>query len=372
MLTQDDRRALYSDNRLKLGVFGPNCSSGLAATKVPERWSGSWSDNLALATMLDDAGIEFILPVGRWKGFAGDTDPAGATFETVTWATGLLAATSRITIFGTVHAPLIHPVYAAKMFVTADHVSHGRFGLNVVCGWNQDEFDMFGAQQRAHDDRYAYGSEWIEIVQRLWSDPAEFDYAGAYFTLTGLKAFPKPYGGTRPVIMNAGASPAGTAFALRHADHFFTRFITPDQAVLDVAAIRARSHELGRPVDVCSAINVVCRSSVREAQEYYRYYADEQADWAAIDHKTGVAAAHGSQSADHARFHADRVRQAAGYGSYPCVGDPDTVAAELAQMSEIGFTGVAFGLVNYLEEFPYIRDEVLPRLERLGVRYASS
>ena len=55
---------------------------------VPERWSGSWPDCVALAQMADEAGIEFMLPIGRWKGYGGDTDYQGATFETVTWACG--------------------------------------------------------------------------------------------------------------------------------------------------------------------------------------------------------------------------------------------------------------------------------------------
>jgi len=52
----------------------------------------------------------------------------GETLETVTWAAGLLAATQLITVFGTVHAPLIHPVIAAKQFVTADHIGQGASG----------------------------------------------------------------------------------------------------------------------------------------------------------------------------------------------------------------------------------------------------
>jgi hypothetical protein len=95
------RTAMYSRNRLKLGLFGANCSSGRAVTRVPERWSGSWADCLALARMADEAGIEFMLPIGRWKGYGGETDYQGATFETVTWACGLRparanAATDRI------------------------------------------------------------------------------------------------------------------------------------------------------------------------------------------------------------------------------------------------------------------------------------
>ena len=59
--------------------------------------------------MADEAGIDFLLPIGRWKGYGGDTDYQGATYETITWATGLLAQTKRITVFGTVHAALFPP-----------------------------------------------------------------------------------------------------------------------------------------------------------------------------------------------------------------------------------------------------------------------
>jgi len=362
------RLAMYSRNRLKLGLFGSNCSSGLAATKVPERWSGSWSDNLKLARMIDDAGVEFLLPVGRWKGYGGATNSEGETFETVTWATGLLTGTRHITVFGTVHAPLIHPVYAAKMFVTADHASEGRFGLNVVCGWNQDEFDMFGAQQREHDDRYAYGAEWLAIVDRLWTEDEPFDVDGTYFHLKHIAALPKPYGGTRPLIMNAGASPAGKAFAIAHADDLFTRLYSPEDAIENVRAIKAQAAAAGRPVSVFTAVNIVCRPTTREAEEYYHYYAGEMADWEAVANRTGTQRVYGFRSAQYEAYSADSIRQAAGYGSYPVVGDPDGVAAELAKISSLGFAGVAAGLVNYLDEFPYIRDEVLPRLERLGLR----
>jgi FMNH2-dependent dimethyl sulfone monooxygenase len=363
-----DRLAMNTRNQLKLGIFGSNCSSGLAATKVPERWSGSWRDNVALAKMLDDAGIEFILPVGRWKGYGGETDPEGATFETVTWATGLLSKTSRITVFGTVHAPLIHPIYAAKMCVTADHAGDGRFGLNVVCGWNQDEFDMFGAEQREHDGRYAHGSEWFEIISRLWEDEEPFDYAGAFFELKGLQAHPKPYGASRPLIMNAGASPAGKAFAIRYADNLFTRFSTLEKASDEVGAIREQAAQLGRALNVCTGANIVCRPTTREAEEYYHYFADEMADWEAVDHRSGVARTHGLLTEEYAAHHANRMRQAAGYGGHPCVGNPDVVADYLAKMSAAGFTALALGFVNYLDEFPLFRDEVLPRLEALGVR----
>ena len=178
-------------NRLKLGLFGANCSSGRAVTKVPERWSGTWPDNLRLARMADAAGIDFMLPIGRWKGYGGETDYQGATLETITWACGLLAATRRISVFGTVHAPLFHPVIAAKQMVTADHIGEGRFGLNIVVGWNEDEFQMFGVTQREHDARYDYAQEWIDAVKTAWIAPDDADFEGQFIRLKAIRAKPK-------------------------------------------------------------------------------------------------------------------------------------------------------------------------------------
>src|SRR5947209_19739371 len=97
-VTTPERTAMHNANRLKIGLFGANCSSGRAVTKVPERWSGTWADNLRLAQMADEAGIDFMLPIGRWKGYGGHTGHHEATLETVTWAAGLLQASKRRTV----------------------------------------------------------------------------------------------------------------------------------------------------------------------------------------------------------------------------------------------------------------------------------
>jgi len=88
-----NRLAMHSANKLKLGLFGANCSSGRAVTMAEQRWSGNWRDNLTLAHMAEDLGIEFMLPIARWKGYGGDTDYQDTTFEALTWAAGLLAKT---------------------------------------------------------------------------------------------------------------------------------------------------------------------------------------------------------------------------------------------------------------------------------------
>jgi len=364
-----ERMAMYTKNALKIGLFGSNCSSGRAVTKVPERWTGNWADNLALARMADAAGIEFILPVGRWKGYGGDTDYMGTTLETITWATGLLAKTKRLIAFGTVHAPLFHPIIAAKQFVTADHVGEGRFGLNIVVGWNEDEFQMFGVTQREHEARYDYAQEWIEAVKMAWGPNEDFEYNGKFIKLAKVRAKPKPYGGTRPLIMNAGASQTGRGFAIRNCDAFFTNASRTDMAdtARRVKEAQADAKAQGRELDVYTVGVVTCRRTQKEAEEYYHYATIENGDWSAVDgilRKKNISVA----TVGEEEFQRQRHGYAHGMGGLIMVGDPDRIAQILADLSRAGLRGIGFSFVNYLKELPFFCDEVLPRLERMGVR----
>ena len=143
----DDRRrlnALYSVNRLKLGVFGANVSNGCAATTAPGHLEMNWPNSRDIVTLADLAGFEAVVPVARWKGFGGKTNFNGTCFETLAWAAGMGAVTNHASIFCTTHVPTIHPIVAAKQCTTVDHLTGGRFALNVVCGWYSQELRMFG------------------------------------------------------------------------------------------------------------------------------------------------------------------------------------------------------------------------------------
>jgi alkanesulfonate monooxygenase SsuD/methylene tetrahydromethanopterin reductase-like flavin-dependent oxidoreductase (luciferase family) len=368
-----DRLAMYNGNALKIGLFGANCSSGRSATRVPERWSASWADCLAMARMADAAGIDFLLPIGRWKGYGGETDLHGETLETVTWATGLLSKTERITVFGTVHAPLFHPVIAAKQCVTADHVGRGRFGLNIVAGWNEGEFEMFGVQQREHEARYAYAQDWIDAIKAAWGPEDDFDFIGEHIKLRKVRSKPKPYGGTRPLIMNAGSTPTGQAFALRNCDAYFTatsesRQGGPEAIKKMIADIKSEGLKNGREIEVFTVGQVVCRPTQKEAEDYYHYAIIEMADWGAVDGMLRIKNIT-PETVGEAEYKKKREYFASrAIGGYPFVGTPDHIAEQFGYLSRAGMRGIAFSLINYLDELPYVRDELLPRLARMGVR----
>ena len=360
--------SMYGGNRLKLGLFGFNCEGGMAITTAPENWSPTWENNIEVARKAEEAGLEFVLPIGRWRGYGGKSDFQGISLETITWAAGLLANTSRLTVFGTIHAPLFHPIVAAKQMATVDLLSEGRFALNLVCGWNQDEFDMFGKEQLEHDARYEYGQEWLDVVRTIWREDEPVGFEGRFFQLNRLIGRPKPSGGSEPVLMNAGYSPAGRAFAMRNCEFLLTSLIDVESGRRDVDEVKETARrEHGRDIDLVGTAYVVCRPTAAEAEEFHRHYAVEHADWEAADHLMDLAGVH-AQFFPPEHYQQFRQRFAGGHGMYPIIGDPDQVAAELERIADAGFAGLAFSFVDYVGELDYFRDEVLPRLDVRGVR----
>ena len=190
--------------------------------------------------------------------------------------------------------PLIHPVFAAKAIVTADHVGQGRFGINIVSGWNVEEFAMFGIPLREHDERYDYSAEWVSILKRIYSETEPFDHEGKYFNLKNVEGKPKPWSPGVPMLMSAGSSPAGRSFAVNNADCLFMVITEEAKIASDVAQVRAVPG-----ADRCGLYasgHLLCRRTPKETEEYYHYLVREKGDWEAAEQIIAKRAAGGSQS----------------------------------------------------------------------------
>jgi dimethylsulfone monooxygenase len=358
---------MHGPNRFKLGIFSANADGGLTVTRAPERWTARWEDIVAVAQMADRAGIEFFLPIARWKGFGGEMNSREWSFETLTYAAALAGVTQNIALFSTVHVPMVHPVFAAKALATVDHASNGRAGLNIVCGWNPDEFALFGLTMI--DDRYAQGLEWVEVIERLYAGGAPFDFDGQFYTLRNASGLPLPIQRPRPVTLNAAFSPTGRAFAARAADFLFTTFETIEAGRAHITDMQARSAASGRNVGVYTTCHVVCRPSQAEAEDFYEYFAVRMEDTPSVDFYM-AAKEKNSSSHDPETYRRHRKRFAAGAGTYPLVGTPDHIAEEMVRMSEAGFAGTTVSFCNFRDELPYFLETVLPRLREAGLRVA--
>jgi len=363
---------LFSDNRLKLGIFATNVSSGCAITTAEEAYELNWPNTLSIAEIADRHGYEALVPVARWKGFGGKSNFNGTNFETYTWAAGLAQATKNIAVLTTSHVPTVHPIMAAKQATTVDHISNGRFALNVVCGWFRPELEMFGAPLMEHDMRYEYAAEWIDIVKMLWTRQEEFDYEGKFLRIKKGFAMPKPLQRPFPPLMNAGASGRGQQFAAKYADMAFIHIDANDlertRGVVEAYRRLARE-EHGREIQIWCGAPVTQRDTLKEAQEFVHYYVVEKGDDVAVDNLLRIQNVEMHKMLPES---ADRLRFAAklGWGGYPLTGTADDIVAALLKLSQIGIDGVLVRWVDYWDGLRRWHKDVMPRLEQAGLRRA--
>jgi FMNH2-dependent dimethyl sulfone monooxygenase len=361
---------LNPENPLKLGIFGINLRGGMTLSDVEGNVRADWDENLRLAQWADRLGVDAVVPVARWRGYGGEANLGDRSFETFTWATGLMACTRRIQAFATCHVPIIHPVQAAKMAATADHISGGRFGLNIVSGWNPEEMSMFGLTQREHDERYQVADEWAQLLKQLWTTPGEHDFHGEFFDVPGGFSEPKPVQEPYPVIMNAGTSPAGRAFAAKHSDLIFAGLTEVETAAQQIADIkRLAREEFGREIAVFGRGQVVCRDTEREAQAEWARVHREQAD---IEGARNVVRLNlpNSQSADWESIDMQRILEGmiGGFWAVPMVGTADQIVQLVLDLHAAGMDGIAFSWPDFDEGLAQLEHELLPRLVQAGVR----
>lgn len=352
-------------NKFKIGVFAANADGGLTLTKVPERWPAIWSEVVEVAQMADRAGLEFFLPIARWKGYGGETNSRSRSFETLTFAAALSGVTKNIALFSTVHVPMIHPVFVAKALATVDQASGGRAGLNIVAGWKPEEFALFGLDKV--DAPYDQAAEWLAVIEKLFTAAEPFDFEGKYYRINGGMTQPWPVQSPRPVVLNAAFSPPGRAFAAGNADFLFTTFSTIEAGRSTIDDMKTRAAATGRDVGVCTTTHVVCRPTRAEAEDYYDRYTVREVDQAALDLTLDERQKHAA-SHDRETFLHHQRRFAGGAGTYPLIGTPRDIAEEMIRMHEAGFAGTTVSFVNFKDELPFFLKGVLPILEEAGLR----
>lgn len=360
------RNPVFNDQKLKLGVFSANCSGGVVMSHEPTGFRVTWDQQLEIARTADQIGLEAMVPVGRWTGFGGETNFNGVCFETYTWAAGLAQATENIGIFTTTHVPTVHPIVASKMATTIDHISGGRFGMNLVMGWFTPEMELFGRQQLEHDERYEYGQEWLEFAMELWNEKEVFDHDGKYFQSKGAHAYPKPVQDPRPALLNAGASPRGQEFSAKNVDINLIALPTEEAPDYITGIKRLANDKYERDIDVWTYCLVICRETEKEAKAAQQAIIDN-GDWPGARNIMDVLGIQsGSFGTQIEKF---QERFIAGWGGPNLVGTPEQVAEQFAELSEAGMGGAIFGFHDYAKELKEFGNEVMPQLRKLGIRH---
>lgn len=361
---------LYGGRKLKLGTFGTNLDRGCAISTIDGVLQINWPNTMTLARLADEMEFEALVPVGRWKGFGGVTNFNGPGFETFSWAAGVGASTRNSAVFATSHVLTVHPIMAAKQATTIDHITGGRFALNIVTGWHRPEMEMFGARMLDHDDRYALAVEWIEVIQKLWSAEEDFDYEGRHFKIAKGYLEPKPLQKPFPPVMNAGSSDVGRDYAAKYCDIAFINTNRGDfesnKAQIESYRRHARE-QYGRELQIWSTCYIVQGKTEQAAKAYFDEYVHQKGDWEAAANLVETMGLN-SQGRPPELLQKMKMHFIGGWGGYPLIGTKEQVVDGLAMLSRLGLDGVVTSWPRYIEDMQTFQRETLPLLKQVGLR----
>jgi FMN-dependent oxidoreductase (nitrilotriacetate monooxygenase family) len=235
-------------------------------------------------------------------------------YDPITLLAALGMVNRQIGLIGTATTTYNEPYELARRLATADHVTGGRIGWNVVTTHNAEASLNFGRDPHPeHDDRYARAAEFVEVTRRLWdswpedaivgdratgrwADSTRFtpaDFHGEYYDVAGALPVPRPPQG-HPVLAQAGSSPAGIELAGQVADLVFTPQRDVEAGIAFREKIDAAGARHGRPagsVRILPGLAYVLGSTETEAVERRRALeesADPELRWRNLAHNAGL------------------------------------------------------------------------------------
>jgi FMNH2-dependent dimethyl sulfone monooxygenase len=356
---------------MMLGLFLPIQSGGWTASTLPRTTTWTFDYNAALARQAEELGFDIVFGLAQWLPKGGYNEVQdGTALDSFMAVAALAAITSRILLISTVHVLYgpWHPLHFAKFGATLDHISKGRWGVNVVTGHRAVEHEMFGWSRIEHDDRYRRADEFLDVVQHLWAADENFSYDGEAWRLKDGYITPKPAFG-RPILANATGSDAGIAFAARHSDIVFISSPTGTEFETAMAALPAHVAKV-KAAAQDRAIKTIINPLViiAETDEAAEAYADAIV---ARSEPTGFYAGkyHSDAHAWAGRKDYDTARQRGlGGGNLQIIGGPETVADSIARLKQAGIDGVQLSFYDFAPDLALFGARVLPLLKAAGLR----
>ncbi|MGF6291615.1 FMNH2-dependent dimethyl sulfone monooxygenase [Paraburkholderia youngii] len=358
---------------LLLGLFLPIQAGGWSASTLPRTTDWNFDYNLALVQKAESLGFDLVFALSQWLpkgGYGGVFN--GQALDSFMSLAAMTARTERIILVATSHVLYgpWHPLHFAKFSATLDHISKGRWGINVVTGHRAVEHEMFGWQRIEHDRRYELAGEFLDAVQQLWSQPENFSFVPELSTWKLDKAFvtPKPQYG-RPLLVNATGSDAGIDFAARYSDVVFITSPAGSEIEAALAAlpahtarVKATAAKYGRKVRTLINPMVICRQTEAEALAYRD----------AIVAHGDEGSFHRFESDAHAwRGNAEQRNQAAARavgGNISIVGSPQQIAEYIVRLHRAGIDGVQLSFFDFQPDLEFFGARVLPLLREAGLR----
>ena len=346
---------------IDVGIWIP-IFGGWLRNVADEKMAPTFDYNRTVAQAADEAGFSTILiPELNLNDIEG---PRAPSLECWTTTSALAAVTDDIRLMAALRPGFREPAVSAKMAANIDHISGGRFEINLVSAWWEEEMKMYVGDWLDHDARYRRSREFIDIMKRMWTE-AEVTFDGDFYSVQNTIMEPKPVQDSIPVYAGGGSEEGRTMIA-NHCDHYLMHGGTPDKIAGDIEDMRRRRAEAGFDPDAMRfgmAAYVICRDTEDEAQaeldrittidyeaEGYESY-DDFVDNSELDSEVDLK----DYSVSNRGLRPDLV------------GTPDQITERLQEYADVGLDLVLLQCSPMLEEVRRIGRDVLPRLEGVDV-----
>ncbi len=259
---------------MQVGVFIPINNNGWLISENAPQYKPSFDLNKEIALRAEKHGLDFLLSMIKLRGFGGKTQFWDYGLESFTLMAGIAAVTERIRIFATCPTLIIPPAFAARMCNTIDSISHGRFGLNLITGWQPPEYTQMGLWpgDEHFRNRYDVLDEYAHILRELW-ETGTSDFKGDYYQMEDCRVWSQPTGDMK--IICAGSSDAGLAFSAKWADYAFCLgkgVNTPTAFADNNARLALATAKTGRAVQIFVLVMIIAAETDAQAMEKWRHY----------------------------------------------------------------------------------------------------
>ena len=365
-LTPIERAA---QNKMILGLFIPLQNGAWTPSLYPRGTDWTFEYNAECTVRAEELGFDLVFGLAQWHGaggLGGEMRFRENTQDPLLVTAGLAALTKNIILISTVHVLYgWSPLLLAKYAATLDHMSGGRWGINMVTGIKPEDFAMFGLEPIEHDKRYEMADELMRVMKTLWTSTENVDFEGEFYRMTKGFVSPKPKHG-RPILVNASSSGTGIEFAANHSDlMFITRPAGDDVYGLLKAHnrnIKDSAAAMGKSVRTIINPHVICADTEKEAKARKQAFIDH-ADPVALDNFFKFITGGDTVSWKGAM----RDDLAVG-GNMQIVGTPEQCVEKMMRLHDAGIDGIQVNFYDYLPDLEYFGERVLPLMKEAGLR----
>ncbi|KAE9967831.1 hypothetical protein BLS_006155 [Venturia inaequalis] len=350
---------------IDIGVFIPIGNNGWLLSTTSPQYKPSYDLNKKIVQMAEGYGFEFALSMIKLRGFGGESEFWDHNLESFTLMSALAAVTTKIKLFASTAILTLPPALVARMATTIDSVAPGRFGINIVTGWQSAEYSQMGIWpgDKYFGYRYDYATEYVEVMKELWKN-GKSDFKGKHFTMEDCKLSPQPSHDVK--IVAAGQSGRGMEFASQYADYNFimgTGINTPLAFAGSSKRLVEAAEKAKRDVGAYVLFMVIADETNEKAEAKWKLYNDG-ADQEALSWVVGQSSKDTKADQNSTAANIGLPEGAVNMNMGTLVGSNEKIASMLDEIAEVeGTSGIMLVFDDFLLGMKNFGENIQPMMK---------